>query len=394
MTWTDRLLFLGVAAVVVAPGGEAHAAPSPDPRPACGTALAARAIPPGPAALERLDAAARRVVADGEVPGLAVGLVRQGRLVFTRGYGLADLEQGIPVTPDTVFRIFSVTKIFTAAAVMQLVERGQLGLDDPLARFVPEFPRAHEITIGQLLSHISGIHDYAGSSRVLEQAGATPDELVRHIAAQPVLFDFAPQTRWSYSNSNYVLLGLIVERVSGRPYHEYLAAHVFPPAGLVRTRVDNGIDLVPGRASGYVPDPRRRGAFVHGPHLDMSSVYAAGALLSTVPELAAWFTAFFAGRIVGRRAVEKMLAPARLRDGSVAGPPGTAAFYGLGLRSYCLDGQRAIGPGGSFSTFSAKVTYYPETELVLVVLTNTGGKAAELEERLARILFASGSERR
>ncbi|PCC68147.1 CubicO group peptidase, beta-lactamase class C family [Nannocystis exedens] len=393
MTWTDRLLILAGVVLTIGTGGGALAAASPEPPPECASTAAPHPFHLASAALERLDAAARRAVADGEVPGLAVGVVRQGRLVFSRGFGSADLEQGTRITPDTVFRIFSVTKVFTAAAIMQLVERGQLGLDDPLARFLPAFPRADEVTVRHLLSHSSGIHEYAGSSPVLERMGATPEDLVRHIAAQPVPFDFAPGTRWSYSNSNYVLLGLIVERVTGRSYGEYLAAHVFSPAGLGRTRVDDGIDLVRGRASGYVPALGRRGAFVHGPPLDMSFVYAAGALLSTVPELSAWFTAFFDGRIVSPRTVASMLAPARLRDGSIAGPPGEAAFYGLGIRSYCLDGQRAIGPSGSFSSFSAKVTYYPRAELMLIVLTNTGGKAAELEERFARTIFTGGTDR-
>lgn len=358
-----------------------------------GTHSETTALPPG--ALDEIDAFARGVISRREAPGLAVGIAHRGKLVFSRGYGMANLETGTPVLPDTIFNIFSVTKSFTAAAVMQLAERNRLRLDDPISRYFADFSRGDEVTIRQLLSHTSGLKDYAGSSAALAKTDAKPDELVALIARLNSTFAFDPGTRSQYSNSNFVLLGRIIEIVSGVSYSQYLTDNIFAPARLERTAVDRNQDVVRGRATGYAANP---GPLVHfeNHYLDVSMPFAAGAIRSNVSDLAKWFTAFFDGRIVSLTSVKAMTTiPARLNNGRLAGDvpanpavaPGSAGYYGLGIRSYQLHGHSAIGPSGSWAHFSAKVTNYPQDRLLIVVLANVGGKAGEIEEAIAKILF-------
>jgi CubicO group peptidase (beta-lactamase class C family) len=305
--------------------------------------------------LRAVEAVAREAVASGETPGLAVGLVSSGRLVLCKGYGKANLELGTLVTPDTVFNVFSVTKTFTASGIMQLVERGHMALDDPISRYLPAFPGG-AVTVRQLLNHTSGIHDYVDAYPQLPLLGATPDQLVsEYISRQTPIFAFEPGTMYLYSNSNYVLLGKVIEGVSGRPYRDFIAQSVFPRAGLRSTAVDRNEDVVPRRASGYVPRPGSPGGF-------------------------------------GNAYLREMLAPSRLKDGRLSGDapwdkslrPGSFGNYGLGIRSYSLDGHRVTGPGGTWSHFSSKVSYYLDDDLLIVVLANTGGRAAPIEERIAR----------
>ncbi len=327
----------------------------------------------------KIDSLAAAAVRSGEAPGVAVGVVRHGQLVFQKEYGYSNLELGTPLTGSSVFRIFSVTKAFTAAAIIQLAERNQLSLDDSLSKFLPGFPRGREVTVRQLLTHTSGIRDYADAADTLTRVGTSPAGLVAFIANQGSLYEFAPGTSFSYSNSNYVLLGFIIEKVSGSSFSDYLQRHVFPPARLTHTQVDQASDLVPARVSGYVPRGDSAGAFLNGPYIDMSAVYAAGAIRSTVPDLASWFSALFEGRVISAAGVTQMMTPSPRSPAAVS--------YGLGLRSYKLLGHRVTGPGGSFASFSSKVSYYIDDDLMLIVLTNVGDRAAQIEERLARALL-------
>ena len=385
------------AALILVLAAPASAAP-PAPVPVNGhTEADTRALPPP--ALAEVDAFLREAVGRWGVPGLAVGIAHRGKLVFSKGYGLANLETGTPVTPETVFNIFSVTKTFTAAAVMQLVERKRLKLKDSVSRYLPDFPRGDEITIRQLLSHTSGLNDYSGSLPNAGRVGATPDELVALVANANKKFAFEPGTRWQYSNSNFVLLGRIIEIVGRASYRDYLARNVFEPAGLEHTAVDRNDDVVVGRATGYVARPGAPSGYENH-YFDISLPFAAGAMRSNVPDLAKWFAAFFDGRIVSRSSVEAMsTTPARLKDGKLAGDapadpsiaPGAAGYYGLGIRAYELDGHRAIGPGGSWNHFSAKVTNYPDDQVLIIVLANIGGQASQIEQGVAKIMLRRNS---
>jgi CubicO group peptidase (beta-lactamase class C family) len=343
--------------------------------------------------LASIDALARQMVDARQVPGLSVAIVRGTRIAFERGYGHANLETRSPAAAETVYPIYSATKTFTAGAVMRLAESGRLSLDDPLSRFFPKFPRAREVTVRQLLDHTSGIRDYAAPDFPYNASGITSEALVDYIARQPRLFDFAPGTAWKYSNSNYALLGRIIEQVSGLPYGRYMAEQVFPLANLQRTAMDRNAEVVEGRAQGYMPDPASVSGFRNGIYVDMSVPFAAGGLRSTAGDLARWFAALFEGKIVNQASLAQMTTAAKVRDGRLAGDavhegkPGSFGYYGLGLEIRTVAGHKAVGHGGTFPSFNSIVRSYPDDGFMIVVLANSGAAASIMESRAARLIL-------
>jgi D-alanyl-D-alanine carboxypeptidase len=185
-----------------------------------------------------------------------VGVARAGEPLYVRAFGLADLEHNVPVIRDTVFKLASITKQFTAAAMLLLVEEGKVSLDDRLSRFVPELPQARRVTLYQLLVHTSGLPDYAEDPTGVrtKSVARTPAQMVEWIAGLKPQFHFDPGTRWSYSNSNYVLLGIVVERLSGQSLGAFFAERLARPAGLTATTFDEPRDVVPNRSQGYRKD--------------------------------------------------------------------------------------------------------------------------------------------
>ncbi|HEY6910842.1 MAG TPA: serine hydrolase domain-containing protein [Myxococcales bacterium] len=355
-----------------------------------------------PAIEAKLDAAARKDVAAGRVAGAAVAVLRGGELVFARSYGRANLELAAPVNAETVFRIGSLTKQFTAAGMLLLAERGKLKIDDKLSLYLPDFPRANEVTLRDLLDHTSGIHDFTDSPVIdrISTSGATVQELIADIAGQSPLYDFEPGKGWWYSNSNYALLGAVVEKVSGQTWGAFMKSEIFEKLGMTRTAADDARDVVPGRASGYsliggVPGKFRNAAFT-----DMSVPYAAGALRSTVKDMARWNAGLFGGKLLKQQSLQEMLAPGRLRDGAenqtaIAWPGGKAfpppagyvpGSYAFGLDHHSRNGRRIIGHDGSIAGFDATMQTYVDEGLTVIVLTNTNGAAHPLEEKVANIL--------
>jgi CubicO group peptidase (beta-lactamase class C family) len=345
-------------------------------------ALAA-AMQPAPAALCRpattaIDAAAQRTLAQG-APGLVVAVARDGRTVFARGYGQADLEHRAPVTTDTVFRLASITKQFTAAAVLRLVERGRLGLDDPLAEHLPGFPGGDRITLRHLLHQTSGVPDYsedpAGSAG--KAAAMTPEAKLAWISRLAATPAFEPGAKWAYSNSNYVLLGLVVERAAGRPLAQVFADELFRPAGLTRTAFDEPGDLVPNRARGY--RKTEAGGFVNADAIHWTMPGAAGGLRSTAGDLVRWSDALFGGRVLRPESLALMTGPGRLADGRTTrwGMPdawriGMDADYALGVFFVTATprGPR-VWHGGDIDGFSTWLGHYPERRVTIALLQNS-----------------------
>ncbi|HEX8389393.1 MAG TPA: serine hydrolase domain-containing protein, partial [Sphingomonas sp.] len=283
-----------------------------------------------------IDAAAARTVAQGGA-GLVVAVARDGRPLFRRGYGRADLEHRAPVTPDTVFRLASITKQFTAAAVLRLVEQGRLRLEDPVAKHLPGFPGGERTTLRHLLTHTSGVPDHSEDpSGVPTKALAkTGDEMLAWIARLAVRPAFAPSEKWAYSNSNYVLLGLVVERAAGRPLAQVFVDELFRPAGLTRTAFDEPGDLVPNRARGY---RKTKAGVVNADAIHWTMPGAAGGLRSTADDLVRWSDALFGGRVLRPESLALMTEPGRLADGRTTrwGMPdawriGMDADYALGV---------------------------------------------------------------
>lgn len=283
---------------------------------------------------------------------LAVAVVREGQVIFTRAVGLADRGQKLAATPATRYRIGSITKVFTALAIMQLVESGRLSLDDRLDRFQAGFP---DVTIRQLLQHRSGIPNYL--DRALTDgsvAGATtPAAIVEAVLQKPS--EFTPGSRYSYSNTNYLLLGLIVEKLTGQPLHDYYAAHLFQPAGMLETCVGTAPSGVP-QALGY------RGGQVQDPG-HISWYYACGDLTSTVGDLARFNIALMEGRLVKPETLALMQAQSH--------PTGSAlSRYGLGFQINPLGQRTLAGHHGGLPGFESDDEMCLADRFAVVVLSN------------------------
>ncbi|WP_419252000.1 serine hydrolase domain-containing protein [Caulobacter sp. ErkDOM-YI] len=350
----------------------------------------------------RLEAAIDATVAEGRAAGVSVAVLQDETVVFSRSAGLADLERNAPATATTVYRIASLTKQFTAAGVLLLAEQGRLSIDDRLSVYLPDFPRADEVSLRDLLNHTAGVHNYTESDAAdrISDTGATVPELIAAIAGQEPLYDFAPGTMWHYSNSNYALLGAVIEKVSGQTYAQFMKATIFDRLGMADTAVDDNGAIAPRRASGYRLAGGQPAAFRHAGHLDMSVPYAAGAIRSTVEDLARWDAALHGGGLLSPASLAQMDGPGLLRNGAETqtavywpGEPGVPPEglipgpYAFGLDHYTIDGHRVVGHNGSLPGFDAVMNVYPDDDTTIIVLTNTGGAAGQLESQVSRLVL-------
>jgi D-alanyl-D-alanine carboxypeptidase len=308
--------------------------------------------------------------------GMALQVQRGKNVLYSGSFGSANLETATEVKPDTVFRIASVSKQFTAASVLLLAEDGKLSLDDKLAEYIPDFPRAAEVSLRQLLNHTSGIQNITRG--VIPSVDYTTAQLVEVIKSQSPLYGFDPGTRWAYSNTAFDLAGAVIERVTSAPFYEFFRKRLFPRADMKATDVDFHADIVPHRASGYTVANTSTG-FINAEYLSWTIPGAAGCLRSTVIDLARWHDALFHGRILNAESLREMTTPARLKDGRLAslGRSGPAAGtqpvqeYGLGLELSLVDGKKRCGHYGSILGFGADMGTFPELDLTIVALTNT-----------------------
>ena len=355
-----------------------------------------------PDRLSRLDAAIDNAVAEGRAAGVSVVVLHDEHVVFSRSAGLADLERNAPATSDTVYRIASLTKQFTAAGILLLAEQGKLSIDDRLSVYMPDFPRAGEVSLRDLLNHTAGVHNYTESDAAdrISDTGATVPELISAIAAQDPLYDFAPGTMWHYSNSNYAVLGAVIEKVSGQTYAQFMKGTIFNRLGMADTAVDDNGAIAPRRASGYSLSGGQPAAFRHASHLDMSVPYAAGAIRSTVEDLARWNVALYGGRLLSAASLAQMTGPGLLRNGAETqtavywpGEPGIPPEglipgpYAFGLDHYSINDHRVMGHNGSLPGFDAAMNVYPDDDITIIVLTNTSGAAGQLEAQLSGLLL-------
>jgi len=322
-----------------------------------------------------VDSVANAAVNEHRTPGVSIAIVKNGRTILAKGYGYADLENDVPATPETVFRIGSVTKQFTAAAIMRLAEQGKLSLDDTLQKFVPTFPsQGNRVTVRHLLNHTSGIKNYTGLGAKWQRVmrlDLAPDSMVALFANEP--FDFKPGDAWMYDNSGYFLLGMIVEKVSGKTYGQYLQDEFFTPLGLKGTSYCEQSPIIKRRAQGYSPKPPS--GFVNAAPLSMTQPYAAGSLCSTVNDLAAWTIALSSGKVVSAESYKRMTTPETLNNGK-------PLTYGYGLGTGTLGGHRQISHNGGINGFISELHHYPDDSVITVVLTNVEGMVAPQLERL------------
>jgi len=340
-----------------------------------------------------IDSLAATYVKSGKVPGLAIGIMHDGEIVLSKGYGLANLEQETQVTPATVFRINSMTKQFTAAGIMLLAERGLLRSDSALAEFLPDFPRAREITIRQLLSHTAGLSSYDNKPdfRSFSLQRHTIGEVIQWMRSDP--FASTPGTAWEYSHSGFLLLAGVIEKVSGQPYADFLQKNIFDRLKLSHTSVDDEQAIVAHRAGAYSPVAEKPGEFRNTPFPAAINGGGGASIHSTVGDLLRWHEALFHGQAVKPSSFAEMVTPARLNNGDVVAAtriiPG--AHYGYGLFLSDLRGHPKIGHTGTGPGSHSVIMTYPADRYTIVVLCNVTGRppyALEIEKAIAELVIA------
>lgn len=309
----------------------------------------------------QLEQRAKAFFADTKPGGVV--LVRKGDQILLReGFGLADVENQVPMTPDKVLRLGSVTKQFTSFAVLQLVQAGKLRIDEPVGEVLPDMPSAlGKVTLRQLLTHTSGVKNVSkiAESRAARRNEATLDTLIAFFKDLPL--EFEPGTRFDYSNSNYILLTKVIETVTGTHYADYMQTSVFAPLGMRHTRFGSNSDLVPGRAQGYrmVKDVLENADFI-----SMTQPQGAGSLISTVDDLNRWDLALSEGRLVDKALMQQAFTKVQLRDGSFMP-------YGFGWMISDVQGRNSDEHSGFINGFSTYTLRVPEQKLYVTVLTNS-----------------------
>jgi D-alanyl-D-alanine carboxypeptidase len=316
-----------------------------------------------------VDSLATAFLADGPVAAVSIAVVKGRDTILMRGYGLADVENDVPASAKTVYRIGSITKQFTAAAIMRLVENGKLSLDDTLGKLGWGAPSSWQsVTVRRLLNHTSGIRSYTSIGPRWQRRwreDMLPDTIVGLVRDDTL--DFKPGAQWRYNNTGYVLLGMIVQGLSKKPYETFLEEEFFRPLELSQTYYCSQKPLIKHRAQGYQRVSRQ---LVNAEYLSMTQPFSAGALV-------AWQRALVGGRVVRPASYATMTTPESLSDGK-------PLTYGYGLGVGTFEKRRRISHGGGINGFSTELAYYPDDTLHVVVLANTESNPARLADQIAR----------
>jgi CubicO group peptidase (beta-lactamase class C family) len=308
-----------------------------------------------------IDELVRMEMAKYHVPGLSMGVVRYGKVILAKGYGLANVELGVPASPDTVYEIGSLSKQFTASAIMLLVEEGKISLDERVSKYLPDLPAAWgEVTIRHLLTHTSGVPNYGGGDHdKLRGQDVTPSEIIKTVADRPL--DFHPGERYAYSNTNYTLLGMTIERVSGKPYGEFMTERIFQPMGMTATRLNDLLVVVKNRASGYSWEDE---TLRNREYWSASHFYSSGGIVSSVMDFVKWQAVLSARKLLKPSSWEQMWTPQRLNDGK-------SASYAFGWEIESAWGRRVIQHYGGKPGFTTAMRWFPDDQLTVIVFANT-----------------------
>jgi len=294
-------------------------------------------------------------------PGVALLVARKGEITYRKAFGSASLELNVAMKPDMLFNLGSISKQFTAVAVLQLMESGRLSLQDSIQKYIPRFPpKGYKITIENLLSHTSGIRDYMqmnDSDPYIDRHDFKPVELINYFKNEAL--EFKPGTRYRYSNSGYVLLGYIIEQISGKTYAKYLQDNIFNPLGLKNTFYDNADTIFSGRTNGYQKHERYEKADYWGASLP----FAAGGLISNVDDLLNWHLGLLSGKLLKQETLTRAFLPARLRDGSTIN-------YGYGWTIGQSGDLKVISHGGAITGYRTFQLYYPDPDVYIAILAN------------------------
>jgi CubicO group peptidase (beta-lactamase class C family) len=308
-------------------------------------------------------------------------IAENGKVVYKGAFGMANMEWNIPNTPDTRFRLGSITKQFTATATLQLVEQGKIKLDGKITDYLPDYRKdtGDKVTIHHLLTHTSGIPSYTGQPGFFENVSRNPykvDEFVKKYASGNL--EFEPGSKFSYNNSGYFLLGAIIERVTGKPYEQVLKENIFDPLGMKNTGYDHHATIIPKRASGY---SKTSDGYTNAPYLDMSIPYAAGSLYSTVEDLYLWDQALYTDKVLSAQSKALMYKPFL---------ENYAYGWAVTNASFKQNGQpvQVITHDGGINGFTTTIIRFPTEKNLIVMLDNTGsGYLNRLSDSIARILY-------
>jgi CubicO group peptidase (beta-lactamase class C family) len=341
------------------------------------------ATPGEPVEGNRLSAAVDALVVEalegGPVAGMSVAVGRGGTVLMAKGYGFANAELQAPARADTAYHICSITKFITAAAILKLAQEGRLSLEDDVAGHVPGFSKGgRPIRIHHLLNHTSGLVSYTSTPGfdTKERLDLGHEEIVGPIRAAPS--HFAPGEGWRYCNTGFYLLGMIIEKVTGHNYGDYVRKNLFEPLGMSDSWYGAVRPLIRNRAAGYEVDA---GRLVNGPIMSWRAPFSGGAIVSTAVDLLKLTDGLARGRLLKPASVERMWSASRLADGTVID-------YGLGTRLGTLSGHRMVGHTGSGGGFRNVLLHFPEDDLTIVVLTNTdAGNPTNLAVRIARTIL-------
>jgi CubicO group peptidase (beta-lactamase class C family) len=303
------------------------------------------------------------------IPGVSLAIVRDGRTIKAQGYGFANIELKAPATKDTVYEIGSNTKQFTAAAIMMLVEEGKVRLEDPITKYFPEAPQTWRgITIRHLITHTSGIQNHVAVPRWLDvfrtnlafETTPTRDDLLKMFFKLPL--EFQPGETWAYDNTGYYLLGIVIEKASGKSYWQFLDERIFKPLGMTATRSTDPQPIVPNRASGY---EWKNDHFENRPVLLPAIGFSAGSLLSTVEDTVKWDGALYGEKLLKKSSLDQMWTATMAKDGA------DAPFnYGFGCFIDSYHGNRLVQHSGGTPGFSSVIYRFLDDKLTIIILTN------------------------
>lgn len=303
-------------------------------------------------------------------------VVREGKALISKGYGMANLELDVPNTPQTKFRLASVTKQFTAMAILQLQQQGKLNVQDPICKYIRNCPEAWQpITIHHLLTHTSGIHDYFDTPDVedFEKKSVSPIQIIDRFRDLPL--DFVPGESIYYSNSGYVLLGYIIEQVSGQPYASFLENNIFEPLQMADTGYDNNRMVIKNRASGYSSQ------YVNAEYIDVSVLYAAAGLYSTVEDLFRWDQALYTDTLISKPLRDEMFTP-------FASIPGAELSYGYGWVIGKQFNHHGVAGWGGMEGVRTAIDRYPDDQVTIIVLSNREDTSVgDITSEMARMIF-------
>jgi D-alanyl-D-alanine carboxypeptidase len=315
------------------------------------------------------------------IAGLSVAVMQEGEIIFSKGYGFSNLEHKTPATENTVYLMASITKTFVAVATMMLVEQGLVKLDDKIGNYLPSLPDHWKpVTVRQLLNHTSGIVTNLEinfpCNFSFDPFNYTQEDVIKETACLPLAF--TPGEKWQYSGRNYFIIGMLIEKVTGKSLEEYLTQKIFTPLSMTSTRMMNYKVIIPQRASGYQIENDH--FFNVAPH-DPVVEFADGGLMSTVVDMAKWDAALYTDKLLKKESLQSMFTPAKIKDGYTP--------YGFGFGLTPFEGKKRIGHTGNIPGFVSAFSRFPDEKISVVVFMNTqiDGVSNSIANRVASFYF-------